>query len=95
LSVRLPGRAPVVAEVLDEVEAVRPNGGTITLGIDGSTTYHQQEAASASNMSTGQTVIVELAGGRGFGGGPAASGVPGTSGAGAFATARDITIAAP
>jgi hypothetical protein len=78
------------------------NGGTITLGIDGSTTYHQQESTSASNVSKGEQVIVQVAG-RGAGGGaPGSSAAPGTSAApgssaaaGAAGTASDITIATP
>jgi hypothetical protein len=77
------------------------NGGTITLGVDGSTTYHEQESATASNVSSGQQVIVQLAG-RGAGGAiPGSSAAPGSSSApgssqGAFSgTATDVTIAAP
>jgi hypothetical protein len=82
----------------DSITLQLANGGTITVGISGSTTHQQQEASSASSVSTGQNVIVELAGGCGLGGpsrGPAPSGAWGTSGAPAFGTARDITIASP
>ena len=76
------------------------NGGTITLGVDGSTTYHQQESASASNVSKGQQVIVELAGRGAAGGAPGSSAAPGRSAApgsssGPSGTASDITIATP
>ena len=76
------------------------NGGTITLGVDGSTTYHRQESASGSNVSTGQELIVQLAG-RGTGGAaPGSSAAPGTSqppaaSGGLNGTASDIAIAAP
>jgi hypothetical protein len=70
------------------------NGGTITLGVDGSTTYHQQESASASKVSKGQQVIVQLAGRGGGGAGPGSSGAPAGSGA-PTGTASDITIATP
>ncbi len=41
-------------------------GNTITVGLDSSTTYHQQADATSSDVTAGKTVILQLAGG-GFG----------------------------
>jgi hypothetical protein len=78
------------------------NGGTITLGIDGSTTYHQQESASVSTVRKGKEVIVQVAARGGGGAAPGSSPAPGGSAApgsavpaGPTGTASDITIAAP
>jgi hypothetical protein len=69
------------------------NGQEITVSTNGDTTYHQQAAATANDVSTGSNVLVRLDGFRGrFGGGgggqgasPAPSGAPGT-------TATDVTV---
>jgi hypothetical protein len=53
-----------------------PNGQTVTLATDGSTTYHEQAAGSASDVTNGKQVIVQVEG-RAFGAGPSAS--PGAS----------------
>jgi hypothetical protein len=39
------------------------SGQTVTVGLDGSTTYHQQADAAASDVTAGTTVQVQLAGG--------------------------------
>jgi hypothetical protein len=39
------------------------DGATITVGVDGSTTYHQQTDAQASDVQAGKTVIITLADG--------------------------------
>ena len=41
-------------------------GNTITVGLNSSTTYHQQADATSSDVTAGKTVILQLAGG-GFG----------------------------
>jgi hypothetical protein len=94
-------KGTVTAVTSSSITLQLANGGTITLGIDGSTTYHQQESATASSVSTGQAVIVQVAG-RGAGGpAPGSSAAPGRSSApgssqGAFTgTATDVTIATP
>jgi hypothetical protein len=75
------------------------NGNSITVGLDTSTTYHQQAAASASSVKSGQEVIVQLNGRGGFGGqgGPNASPQPGasTGSSSTIGPARDVTIATP
>jgi len=72
------------------------SGQTVTLGLNGDTTYHKQAAASATDVATGSTVIVQVQG-RGFGGQgrPGASAAPGSSAApaaGGFGTAGSITV---
>ena len=68
-------------------------GAEITISTSGDTTYHQQAAATSSDVKTGSTVLVRVNGFRGgrFGGGanasPAPSGAPRTA-----ATATDITV---
>ena len=95
-------KGTVTAVTSSSITLQLANGGTITLGIDGSTTYHQQESASASNVSEGQQVIVQLAGRGGGGAAPGSSAAPGAasspgraSAGGPTGTATDITIAAP
>lgn len=71
-------------------------GTTVTLGLNGDTSYHKQAAASAADVAAGSTVIVQLEG-RGFGNGqgrPGASAAPGASGAPAagFGTAGSVTV---
>jgi hypothetical protein len=71
------------------------SGNTVTLGLNGSTTYNTQASASASDVTTGKTVIVQVQGrGPGNGQGPAASGAPSASGAPAagFGTAGSVTV---
>ena len=69
------------------------SGQTVTIGLDGTTTYHKQAPASAADVTTGSTVLVQLDG-RGFGGRPQASGAPEASGAPAagLGAARTVTI---
>jgi hypothetical protein len=71
-------------------------GTTVTLGLNGDTSYHKQAPATAADVTTGSTVIVSLEG-RGFGNGqgrPSASGAPDASGAPAagFGTAGSVTV---
>ena len=91
----------------DSVTIKTSTGNTITVGLNSSTTYHQQADATSSDVTAGKTVILQLSGG-GFGrgngnaGGPNAS--PGT-GAGngnanggtangglTLGTATDVTV---
>ena len=91
------GRA---AGVRGTVTAVSPtsitiqvaNAGTITIGTDGSTTYHSQVAASPSDVATGKEIIVQLNGRNPNGGTAGASPGPSSFGAG---TATDITVVTP
>jgi hypothetical protein len=70
-------------------------GATVTLALNGDTSYHKQAPATAADVTTGSTVIVQVQG-RGFGGpgGPAASGAPSASGAPAagFGSAGSVTV---
>ncbi|MDQ6794956.1 MAG: hypothetical protein M3067_09105 [Chloroflexota bacterium] len=68
------------------------NAGTITIGIDGSTTYHREVAGGATDPTPGKEVIVQLNGRNPNGGTAGAS--PGPSGFGA-GTATDITVVTP
>lgn len=64
------------------------NGQTIQIALNGSTTYHAQSDASASEVTTGGTVRVEVSGFRG--GGPGASFNP--NGGATSQTASDVTV---
>jgi hypothetical protein len=65
------------------------SGQTLTVGLSSSTTYDQQTAGSASDVTSGSTVIVRLS--RNGDGGPAAS--PGArASAGAFGSASTVTV---
>jgi hypothetical protein len=61
------------------------SGQTIQVALDGSTTYHAQSDASASDVTTGSSVLVRVSG---FRGRPGASADPG----GTDQTASDITV---
>ena len=65
------------------------SGQTIQIALDGSTTYHAQTNATASNVTTGGKVLVRLNGRGGFGGG---NGGPSASGAPTSPTAGDVTV---
>jgi len=76
----------------DSITLKTAAGAEITISTSGDTTYHQQAAATSSDVQTGSTVKVQVNGFRGgrFGGGganasPAPSGAPQT-------TATDITV---
>ena len=77
----------------DSITLKTAAGAEITISTSGDTTYHQQAAATSSDVKTGSTVLVRVNGFRGgrFGGGanasPAPSGAPRTA-----ATATDITV---
>ena len=71
------------------------NGTTVTVNLAGTTTYHAQAAATAADVTAGKKVQVqvEIAGGCGGPGLPAASPAAGASpaGGGAGATTRTVT----
>jgi hypothetical protein len=78
----------------DHVTLQLANGQAITIAVDGSTSYHQQTSASAADVQTGDTVIVQVQ----RGAAPGASASPGNAGRqGGFGggTASDITVSAP
>jgi hypothetical protein len=77
----------------DSITIKTAAGAEITVSTSGDTTYHQQAAATSSDVKTGSTVRVQVDGFRGgrFGGGPNAS--PAASGAPrGNASATDITV---
>lgn len=70
----------------DSVTIQTTAGTTITVGLDGSTTYHQEAAATASDVTAGATVKLQISGGfrpdrSGANGGPVTLG-----------TAADVTV---
>lgn len=78
----------------DHVTLQLANGQTVTVAVDGSTTYHQQTSASTADVQSGDTVIVQVE----RGAAPGASPSPGNAGRqGGFGggTASDITVTAP
>jgi hypothetical protein len=73
----------VTAISADSVTLQLASGQTVTIPIDAQTTYHQRTAATAADVTTGSTVIVQLQGGRGFftnGNGNGGAGGPNPSG---------------
>jgi hypothetical protein len=78
----------VTAISADSITLQLTSGQTITIPTDAQTTWHQRAAATAADVTSGSTVVVQLQGGRGAfgngngngqgqGNGPAASGAPG------------------
>jgi hypothetical protein len=94
----------VTAVSADSISLQLASGQTVTIPLDSQTTYHSRTSATASQVTDGATVIVQLSGaGRGaFGGangggngqgggggqGPTASGAPGR----ALGSASSVTI---
>jgi hypothetical protein len=82
----------------DGITLTLTSGQTVTIPTSSSTTYHQRTAGSASDVTTGSTVIVQLAGGRGAfgqGGGQGNTASPrpsGAPGAGGLGTAVAVTV---
>jgi hypothetical protein len=77
------------------------SGSTVTVDLGSSTTYHKQAAASASDVTTGSQVVVQvafnrtgIAAGAGASGAPA-GGAPLASGATRTFTASDVTVVGP
>ncbi|HVA86327.1 MAG TPA: hypothetical protein VNF73_08440 [Candidatus Saccharimonadales bacterium] len=58
------------------------SGTTVQIGIDGTTTYHQQAPGTQSDVAVGKTVLVQLVGFGGRRGAAGASGASGATGAG-------------
>ncbi len=79
------------------------NGGTVTVNLAGTTTYHAQAAATVADVTAGKQVQVEVQVAGGFGGqgvpgaspGADANPVPGASAATRTITARDVTLITP
>jgi hypothetical protein len=78
----------------DHVTLELANGQAITVAVDGSTTYHQATSASAADVKTGDTVIVQVQRGAASGASPS-PGNAGRQGGFGGATASDITVTAP
>jgi hypothetical protein len=67
------------------------SGQTIQIALDGSTTYHAQSDASASDVTAGGKVLVRLDARGGFGGGPQSTGGSG-GGTATSPAASDVTV---
>ena len=78
----------VVSVSADSITVKLASGSTVTVATGASTTYHNQTAGSSADLSAGQTVQVQTAGG---GAAPNASASPST---GNNRTATDVTITA-
>ena len=74
----------MTAVTSDSVTIQTDAGPVVTLNLDGTTTYHQQAAASSSDVKTGSRVQVKL-GGR-------IQPTQGANGEINLGTARDITV---
>jgi hypothetical protein len=77
------------------------SGSAVTVNLGSSTTYHKQAAASASDVTAGSQVVVQvafnrtgIAAGAGASGAPA-GGAPLASGATRTFTASDVTVVGP
>jgi hypothetical protein len=82
----------VTAVDADSVTIDTAAGQTIELSIDAGTEYHQQEAADASDVTAGTTVIVRTDGFAGRGQGGPGSSAPLSSATRPGATAIEITV---
>ena len=71
-------RGTVTEIAADHITLKLANGSTLTIPIDSSTTYHRQDSATSTDVTTGATVSVQLSAGGTSGAGtgqqPAASG---------------------
>jgi hypothetical protein len=84
-----------VTAVTDKSVTIKTStGATIELSIDSGTAYHQQAAGTASDVTTGKTVVVQVSGlaGRGGQGGANASAAPSGTAGPSTGTATDITV---
>jgi hypothetical protein len=94
-------RGTVSSITSSELTLTLTTGGTVTIPIDSSTTYHAQAPATVAEVTAGTTVQVQVAVGAGNGTRPSASASPGQSGADGGAagrslgTAEDITVVGP
>lgn len=82
----------VTAVDADSVTIETAAGQTIELSIDAGTEYNQQEAADASDVMTGSTVIVQMDGFAGRAQGGPGSSAPPSNTTGPDATAIEITV---
>jgi hypothetical protein len=96
----LAGRGGTISGTVSAVDGskltITTTSGSTVVVDTASATYHTQTTASSSDVTTGATVQVSVAGG-GFPGGPGTSAAPGASGASAATgtstlTASDVTI---
>jgi len=71
----------------DGVTLKLANGRTITIGLDGSTTYHAEASAAPSDVAAGKQVIVRVTGGF-----RPSDGSANGSGGVRFGTAADVTV---
>jgi len=71
----------------DGVTLKLANGRTITIGLDGNTTYHTSAPATVSDVAAGKTVIVRVGGGF-----RPTAGTNNGSGGIRFGTATDVTV---
>jgi hypothetical protein len=85
----------VTAMTADSITLELASGQSVTIPTDASTTWHEQQAATSTDVTTGSTVIIQVQGGRGAGGqgggqagGPTASGAPGR----ALGSASTVTL---
>jgi hypothetical protein len=90
---RLSIRGTVTGVDAASVTITTSSGTTITLSTNGDTGYHQRSAATAADVATGKTVVVEVDGfgGPGGGAGPGSSAAP-SGGTATAPTATDITV---
>ncbi len=75
----------------DSVTIRTTNGTTVTVGVDASTTYHSAAPATASDVTAGTAVKLQVAGGFRAGGNGGGNGT-GNGGTATLGTAGDITI---
>ena len=92
------GGAPTIQGTVDSITAdsvtiKTADGNTITIGLDSTTTYHQQADATASDVEAGKTVILKLSGGFRPGNGNGNGNANGNgNGSVSLGTASDVTV---
>ncbi len=92
-------RGTVTAVAADHITIRTESGQSVDIPTGAATTYHRQAAATATDVTAGTSVLVQLEPNTGGAGQPGSSGAPNASnlpgGLGRFfGTARDITIVA-
>ena len=88
----------VTAVTADHITIKLGSGQSVDIPINGTTTYHQENAGSSSDVQAGKNVLIQLQprtqGTAGASPAPIASGAPG-GGRLPFGTAKDVIVLAP
>ncbi|HYM82731.1 MAG TPA: hypothetical protein VEY67_01095 [Candidatus Dormibacteraeota bacterium] len=85
-------RGTVTAVASDHLTIQLANGTTINVPVTASTTYHQEQAGSASDVQVGRQVQIQLTRPTGATASPGADASPGASGGPRFGAASDVIV---